>query len=161
MGDQLRIFQQGNVAYARRDTLDTPRVGCSSTDTSFRSFDRHKGVDEATVVLWSRGRLRYICHMAPSYCGVFDPRLCTEMETAAFAAGAVLNAAVQPDQKQRSQTVFCFVVMLMDRRELSRLPKTAYLEGPLNGGEIMEAYEPKAGTRAAGFMSDFLSSLEK
>ena len=54
----------GNVANERRDTYDSSSVGCSSTeiggtatDTSFQSVDRHKDVDEPTIVPWSRGRL--------------------------------------------------------------------------------------------------------
>ena len=59
----------GHVANERRDTYDLPRFGCSSTeivgtatDTSFQSADRHKDVDEPTIVPWSRGRLGYTWH---------------------------------------------------------------------------------------------------
>ena len=58
----------GSVAYAGRHTYDTSRVGCGSTeiggtatDTSPQSVDRHKVVDEATIVLQSRGRLGHTC----------------------------------------------------------------------------------------------------
>ena len=36
--------------------------------------------------------------MTRAYCGALDPRLCTEMETAALVAGEVLKAAMPPDQ---------------------------------------------------------------
>ena len=92
----------GNVAHAGRDTHDTSRIGYSSTeiggtatDASFQSVDR-KNVDEATIVLWSRRRLGYICHDDTRVlCRAWEIRLCTEMETAALAVEAVLNSPLR------------------------------------------------------------------
>ena len=44
-------------------------------------IDRHEDADEATFVLWSRGRLKHICDGDTS----LNLRLCTVIEAAALA----------------------------------------------------------------------------
>ena len=56
--------------------------------------------------------------MTRAYCGALDPRLCTEMETAALVTGGVLKAAMPPDQKHRSPVHRYLPVRLMDARAL-------------------------------------------
>ena len=103
------------------------------------------------------------------YSGEFSD--CAEMEAAALATGAMLNAALQPDRRHRSQTLFYLFVMLMDGRALASAENCKTGEGLELWCKLVDAHELKAGTRAAGLlvkiltvdvdMSDFLNTLEK
>ena len=98
MEEQLWMMQQAMLRVLGGDTHGSSRVGCRSTETGstatgtcFQSVDRHKDVDETTIVLWSR-RLEYICHDDSS--PLWSLGSLTVMETAALAARAVLNSAM-------------------------------------------------------------------
>ena len=94
------------------------------------------------------------------------------MEAAALAAGAVLNAGMEPDRQHGSQTLFCFLVMLMEGRALTHFRELQDRRGPrIVAQSLGEPTKPKAGTRAAGLLvkiptaefdvREFLNRLEK
>ena len=159
----------GDDTFARREANDstragrcTTRAGSTAADTTIQSVDRHTDDDEATFVLWSRGRLEHICDG--------DTSLLWSI-AAAVAVGAVLNAGMQPDRHYTSQTLFCLLVMLIEGRALTIAENCNTEKGLEVWRKLVDACEPKAGTRAAGLLvkiltvefdlSDLLNSLEK